>query len=166
MSKFPLDEPFQIEAEGPAAIQSVFRALEASNTTGAPWTPRRLGMQLALGGLHPCPVGSVQEVADVFEEWVNVADCDGFNIAYVTNPSSFEDVVELLVPELQRRGMYWDDYKVPRGTFRENLMGEGSAKLRADHYGSSFKWENQTENMNGNANGEVKNGNGNGNEVH
>lgn len=65
MSKFPLDEPFQIEAEGPAAIQSVFRALEASNTTGASWTPRRLGMQLALGGLHPCPAGSVQEVADV-----------------------------------------------------------------------------------------------------
>jgi hypothetical protein len=39
-------------------------------------------------------------------------------------------------------------------------MGEGSAKLRADHYGSRYKWENQTENMNGNGHGEVKNGNG------
>jgi hypothetical protein len=102
----------------------------------------------------------VQEVADVFEEWANVVDCDGFNIAYVTNLGSFEDVVELLVPELQKRGMYWEDYKVPRGAFRENLMGEGSANLRADHYGSRFKWENQAENMNRNGNGEVKNGDG------
>jgi hypothetical protein len=95
----------------------------------------------------------VQEAADVFEEWVKVADCDGLNIAYVTNPSSFEDVVELLVPELQKRGMYWEDYKVPRGTFGENLMGKGSARLRTDHHGSRFKWENQTENMIGNGNG-------------
>lgn len=36
-------------------------------------------------------------------------------------PQTFEDVIELLVPELQKRGLFWDEYKVPGGTYRENL---------------------------------------------
>lgn len=36
-------------------------------------------------------------------------------------PQTFEDVVELLVPELQKRGLFWEDYRVPGGTYRENL---------------------------------------------
>ncbi|TVY44839.1 Dimethyl-sulfide monooxygenase [Lachnellula subtilissima] len=141
MSKLPLDEPLKISEEaGMVAIQSVFRALEASNTTKEPWTPRRLGIQMALGGLHPCPVGTAAEVADIMEQWVAEADVDGFNIGSVTNPGSWEDVVELLVPELQKRGIFWDDYDVPGGTFRENMYGEGQKHLRDDHYGSSFKW--------------------------
>jgi hypothetical protein len=95
-------------------------------------------MRMALGGLHPCPVGTVEEVADVFQAWVEEADVDGFNIGSVTNPGSWEDVVDLLIPELQRRGLYWVDYDVPGGTFRENLLG--TKELRDDHYGSSFKW--------------------------
>jgi hypothetical protein len=139
MSKFPLDEPFSSSTlKGGAGIESVLNAFEASTESAEPWTPRRLGERMAIGGLHPCPVGSVEQVADVFEEWVNEADCDGFNVAYVSNPGSFEDVVELLVPELQRRGMMWLDYDVPGGTFRENLLGQKF--LRDDHYGSRFKY--------------------------
>jgi len=145
MSVFPLDEPFTSSTlKGGAGIQSVLNAFEASTDSSSadsassePWTPRRLGMRMALGGLHPCPVGSVSKVADVFEEWVIEADCDGFNVAYVSNPGSFEDVVDLLVPELQRRGLMWDDYDVPGGTFRENILG--TRTLREDHYGSRFK---------------------------
>lgn len=37
-------------------------------------------------------------------------------------PQTFEDVVELLIPELRRRGIFWEDYAVPGGTYRENLM--------------------------------------------
>lgn len=36
---------------------------------------------------------------------------------------TYEAAVELLVPELQRRGLMWDDYTVPRSAFRENLYG-------------------------------------------
>lgn len=59
----------------------------------------------------------------------------------VSNPGSWEDVVDLLVPELQRRGLYWDDYPVPGGTLREN-MGNAPGKpfLAGDHPGSKFKW--------------------------
>jgi alkanesulfonate monooxygenase SsuD/methylene tetrahydromethanopterin reductase-like flavin-dependent oxidoreductase (luciferase family) len=141
LAKFPLDEPMDLSGMSQAmAIQAVFRALEASEGEERQlWTPRRLGMRMALGGLHPCPVGTASEVADVIQEWIEEADIDGCNIGSVTNPGSWEDVVDLLVPELQRRGLFWEDYPVPGGTFRENLSG--SKELREDHYGSSFKWK-------------------------
>lgn len=87
LAKFPLDEPMILnDSPGDLAIQSVFRSFDASTTE--PWTPRRLGIQMALSGLHPCPVDTPEDVADVFEEWVNEADCDGFNVASVVNHPS------------------------------------------------------------------------------
>lgn len=121
-------------------------------STTEPWTPRRLGIQIALGELHPCPVGTAEDVANVFEEWVNEADCDGFNIASTVNPSSWKDVVELLVPVLTEHDLMATDYKVPGSTFRENLLGRKT--LQNDHYGSSFKWEKQ--NRNNGTNGKRK----------
>jgi alkanesulfonate monooxygenase SsuD/methylene tetrahydromethanopterin reductase-like flavin-dependent oxidoreductase (luciferase family) len=35
-------------------------------------------------------VGSAETVADILEEWVEVADLDGFNGGYVVSPGSFE----------------------------------------------------------------------------
>ncbi|KAK5120927.1 hypothetical protein LTR85_005711 [Meristemomyces frigidus] len=139
MSVFPLDEPFAASSlKGGAAIQAVLSSFEASVEGAEPWTPRRLGERMALGGLHPSPVGSAEQVADFFEHWINETDCDGFNVAYVSNPGSFEDVVDLLVPELQKRGIMWRDYAKPQGTFRENLLGH--KYLAEDHYGSKFKY--------------------------
>ncbi|KAN0105913.1 hypothetical protein V8E51_008789 [Hyaloscypha variabilis] len=84
-------------------------------------------------------------VADVFEQWIREADIDGFNMAYVSNPDSYETAVELLVPELQRRGLMWNDYTVLGGTFRENLYGiPGQTHLPDHHPGTKFKW-NATE---------------------
>lgn len=63
-------------------------------------------------------------------------------MAYISNPGSFEDIVELLVPELRKRKLIFEDYAVPGGTFRENLLREpGQKTLRTDHYGSKFKFE-------------------------
>ena len=73
---------------------------------------------------------------------------------------SYEDIVELLVPELQKRGLMWQDYHVPGGTFRENLHNiPGEPGLSPRHPGSTFKWSAQADErseMNGNGNGEVK----------
>ena len=58
----------------------------------------------------------------------------------VSNPMSYEDIVELLVPELQKRGLMWQDYHVPGGTFRENLHNiPGEPGLSPRHPGSKFK---------------------------
>lgn len=63
-------------------------------------------------------------------------------MAYISNPGSFEDIVELLVPELRKRGLMFDDYAVPGGTLRENLLRQpGQKTLRSDHYGSQFTFD-------------------------
>jgi hypothetical protein len=60
----------------------------------------------------------------------------------VSNPGSYEDFVELLVPVLQERGIMWNDYAVPGGTFRENLRRKaGDKQLPANHIGSNFRYD-------------------------
>lgn len=76
------------------------------------------------------------------EKWVNEADIDGFNIAYVSNPESYEDLVELLVPVLQERGLMWTDYTVPGGTFRENMRrAPGESLLPETHPAAQFRYD-------------------------
>ena len=63
------------------------------------------------------------------------------NAIDISNPGSFEDIVDLLVPELQKRGLYWNDYPVPGGTFRENMqIVPGKSYLPMDHPSARFKW--------------------------
>jgi hypothetical protein len=60
----------------------------------------------------------------------------------VSNPGSYEDFVELLVPVLQERGIMWKDYAVPGGTFRENLRRKaGDNNLPPNHIGAQFRYD-------------------------
>ena len=57
------------------------------------------------------------------EEWFNNC-CDGFVLAATSLPGTYEDIVRLVVPELQRRGLHQKEYKGP--TLRDNLrLAEG-----------------------------------------
>ena len=64
-------------------------------------------------------VGGPKEVADHFEQWFVERACDGYVVGGTHTPGTFEDFVKFVVPELQRRGVYWKDYK--GATLRENL---------------------------------------------
>jgi FMN-dependent oxidoreductase (nitrilotriacetate monooxygenase family) len=64
-------------------------------------------------------VGTGSEVADQMEEWFDAEACDGFVIAATHSPGAYEDVVRMVIPELQRRGVYRDRYT--GATLRENL---------------------------------------------
>ena len=55
-------------------------------------------------------VGTGPEVADQMEEWIEAEACDGFTVAATHTPGAYEDVVRLVVPELQRRGVFRDRY--------------------------------------------------------
>ena len=55
-------------------------------------------------------VGTGAEVADQMEEWFETGACDGFVIAATHSPGAYEDMVRLVVPELQRRGVFRDRY--------------------------------------------------------
>jgi FMN-dependent oxidoreductase (nitrilotriacetate monooxygenase family) len=64
-------------------------------------------------------VGTGTVVADQMEEWLAGDACDGFVIAATHTPGAYEDVVRLVVPELQRRGVFRDRYRGE--TLRDNL---------------------------------------------
>ncbi|KAK3046901.1 hypothetical protein LTR09_011652 [Extremus antarcticus] len=145
MSKYPLDEELVLDTSDHKEnmIQGFLgNFVDSLETNTEPWTPRRLGYKMALGGLHPSPVGTPDMIADIMQDWVDEADVDGFNIAYISNLGSFEDVVTLLIPVLRERGLIFDNYAVPGGTSRENLLRQpGQKHLRSDHYGSGFGFE-------------------------
>ena len=53
------------------------------------------------------------------EQWFKEGACDGFVLAPTHMPGSYEDFVRMVVPELQRRGLFRKDYEGE--TLRENL---------------------------------------------
>ncbi|RDW85973.1 luciferase-like protein [Coleophoma crateriformis] len=151
LSSFPLDEPFEFKGDlTDVGIHSAIETLKANPDLDKfgkelPWTPRKIGEVMAVGSFNPIPVGTPEMVADVFQKWFEEAGVDGFNVSYVTNPQSYTDLVELLVPELQRRGIYWDDYAAPGGTMRENFYAKpGQCHLPDDHPSTQFRWNPPT----------------------
>ncbi|VTU26192.1 Nitrilotriacetate monooxygenase component A [Variovorax sp. PBL-H6] len=66
----------------------------------------------------PCFVGTPTQVADQMEEWFGCA-CDGFVLSATSVPGTYEDIVRLVVPELQRRGLFRKEYE--HETLRGNL---------------------------------------------
>jgi hypothetical protein len=141
ISRIPLDK--EITAEDSLEEHKVTSILSSFTTTSKDipkWTPRVVAEKAAIGGLGPVAVGTPAQVADELETWIEEAGVDGFNLGYVTTPGTFEDVVDLLVPELQRRGRYpkvFDDNL----TAREKVYGKGQSKLRDDHTGSRYKYD-------------------------
>jgi FMN-dependent oxidoreductase (nitrilotriacetate monooxygenase family) len=63
--------------------------------------------------------GTPKEIADFMEEWFEAGAADGFILMCPTLPASLTDFVELVLPELRRRGLFRDDYE--GSTLRENL---------------------------------------------
>lgn len=66
----------------------------------------------------PCFVGTASQVADQMQEWFETA-CDGFVLSGTTVPGTYEDIVRLVVPELQRRGLFRKEYA--GNTLRDTL---------------------------------------------
>jgi FMN-dependent oxidoreductase (nitrilotriacetate monooxygenase family) len=64
-------------------------------------------------------VGTGPEVADQMEEWMRADACDGFVVAATHSPGAYEDMVRLVVPELQRRGLFRRRYDC--ATLRDTL---------------------------------------------
>jgi alkanesulfonate monooxygenase SsuD/methylene tetrahydromethanopterin reductase-like flavin-dependent oxidoreductase (luciferase family) len=69
------------------------------------------------GGLKM--VGTPRMIADQMEEWLVSDACDGFNVMFPYLPAGLDDVVDQVVPELQRRGIFRREYE--GRTLRENL---------------------------------------------
>jgi alkanesulfonate monooxygenase SsuD/methylene tetrahydromethanopterin reductase-like flavin-dependent oxidoreductase (luciferase family) len=73
-------------------------------------TVRRLAQLMGgFGGLEI--VGSAGEIADTMQSWLETGAADGFNIMFPTVPAGLDDFVELVIPELRRRGIFRAEYE-------------------------------------------------------
>ena len=139
LSTFDLDEPIgDVQSN---AIQSTVETFKkASGNPDEAWTVRKLAEWVGVGGFGPVIVGSGQTVARELARIQDETDVDGFNLAYHITPGTFEDIVEFVVPELQKLGRYKTEYTP--GTLRHKLFGQGD-HLPQNHYGSRFALRNR-----------------------
>ena len=117
LSGYPLDGPVPLDRLGPAELRSISAQLLARVQRQNP-TIRELYQEVAgMGGF--CLIGAAAEIVDVMQEWFEHDACDGFNITPTHLPGGCEDFVEMVTPELQRRGLFRKEYQ--GRTLRENL---------------------------------------------
>jgi FMN-dependent oxidoreductase (nitrilotriacetate monooxygenase family) len=117
-SSLPLDAPITDDlVESVSGIRGLVQNLREH--IGGTVTVADLARHRATLLQGPRFVGTPPEVADQMEEWFEAGACDGFVIAATHIPGAYEDVVRLVVPELQRRGVFRDRYT--GSTLREHL---------------------------------------------
>jgi len=102
------------------------------------WTTGMLAESGSIGGNGPLLIGSPATVADELEVWLDEADVDGFNFAYVVWPGTYADIVDLLVPELRRRGRVAVPEDAEPKTLRERFVGR--RHVGNNHAAEKFKW--------------------------
>lgn len=71
---------------------------------------RQIYERLVVSKGHHQIIGSATEIADILQEWFESRACDGYNIMPPMMPNALNDFVELVVPELQRRGIFRKAY--------------------------------------------------------
>lgn len=128
---YELDQPIAFSQGN--AIQSATRQLQDSA-----WTRRRLLQQHVLGGRYVTLVGAPEQVAKQLIAWIDETGLDGFNLTRTVTPESFEDFIELVIPQLQQRGRYKTAYT--EGTLREKLFQADLPHLPTDHPGSAYRF--------------------------
>jgi len=82
-------------------------------------TIRQVAQRAAIGLAHNIVVGTPAMIADEMERWFTGGAADGFNILPAVSPVSVREFVDLVVPELQRRGLFRTAYEGP--TLRSHL---------------------------------------------
>src|SRR5258706_6635380 len=82
-------------------------------------TLRQLYRQVSTARGHLTTVGMPEQVADVIQAWFEGGAADGFNIMPPILPTGLTDFVDQVVPVLQRRGLFREEYE--GRTLRENL---------------------------------------------
>jgi FMN-dependent oxidoreductase (nitrilotriacetate monooxygenase family) len=114
-----LDAPITDELiESSSGVRGLVKNLRA-NFGGETMTLADLAGHRATLLQGPRFVGTGAAVADQMEEWFDTGACDGFVLAATHCPGAYEDVVRMVVPELQRRGVFRDRYT--GATLRDHL---------------------------------------------
>ncbi len=101
--------------EGMKSRQALIRQIADENG----FSIRQLYQHVASARGHLTLVGTPETIADTLQEWFENEAADGFNILPPWLPTGLADFVDLVIPELQRRGLFRTAYE--GRTLRENL---------------------------------------------
>jgi FMN-dependent oxidoreductase (nitrilotriacetate monooxygenase family) len=82
-------------------------------------TIREIARRISNAGTGPVMAGTPTEIADEMEAWYVAGAADGFNLMFPLLPDDWLTFAELVVPELQRRGLTRKEYA--SGTLRDRL---------------------------------------------
>lgn len=118
LSGYALDAPLPelpLTDSGQRSRQKLLTDLAADENL----TLAQLGRRIAGGRGHYSLIGTPVQIADELQTWFEQGAADGFNVLVPHLPGGLEDVARLLVPELQRRGLFRTEYEGT--TLRENL---------------------------------------------
>jgi len=118
ISGYPLDGPIPDFPEATERGRAFSRTL-LEMARREKMTLRDLYNVTAAARGHWVIYGTPHRIADIFEEWFTASLADGFIVMPAYFPGAFDDFVELVVPELQRRGLFRNDYSGP--TLRDHL---------------------------------------------
>ena len=117
LSGFPIDGPLPDIPRNKISSTRVDLFVEIAQRENL--TIRDLYRRVAGARGHYEIIGTPTEIVDMMEQWVTEKGCDGFNIMPPVFPASLRDFIDMVVPELQRRGLYRTEYSGT--TLRENL---------------------------------------------
>ncbi|WP_455845229.1 LLM class flavin-dependent oxidoreductase [Pantoea agglomerans] len=117
LSQFPLDGPVPEVPLGEGNQSRVKLMTDMAKRENL--TLRELAAVAAGSRGHRVIVGTAEDIADDFELWINEGGADGFNIMPAIMSEQLDLFIELVIPELRRRGLFRDDYEF--ATLRENL---------------------------------------------
>lgn len=115
---------------------------------GKKFTKKSLIERISVNGSTSATfVGTPDQVADQIEKFVEISDVDGFNFTYVVWPETFENLVDLVIPKLQAKGLAQTEYTTESGTYRENLyFQKGQSFVPETHPAYNLRWtENDTQ---------------------
>lgn len=101
------------DAAPAAAFSAGFAASTRALIAERPVTARELIRRGAGGSGHRLLVGSAERIADDLQAWFEVGAADGFTVMPADTAVDFENFAELVVPILQRRGLFQSEYSSP-----------------------------------------------------
>lgn len=117
LSGYDLDGPLPPAppTEGMKSRQTLIRQIADDNN----FSIRQLYQWVATARGHFTVVGTPVQIVDILQEWFENEAADGFNILPPVLPTALTDFVDLVIPELQRRGLFRTAYEGK--TLRDNL---------------------------------------------
>lgn len=119
LSGHSIDDPMPEVSTKQGVGNSTYRLMAAEWLQREKPTIRKAYQHLAPTSGSLCIKGTPSQVADELEDWYRSGACDGFNIGTPVLPRCLDLFVDLVVPELQRRGIFRKDYA--GGTLRESM---------------------------------------------